>query len=136
MNNDASNLALLFLVVAYYLPLPLVLWVLFTKAKRAGWLAVVPLYNYYVMGQIAKNPKLGSWTALLLVVTGIILVFQLIPNNYVLFSLLVVSTGLVLSLYASFFKHFDKSYKKWLLVPIVPVLGLYFLKNVKKYKAR
>jgi hypothetical protein len=41
------------------------LWKVFVKAGQPGWAALVPVYNVYVMTQIAGRP--AWWTALMLV---------------------------------------------------------------------
>lgn len=38
-------------------------WKTFEKAGQPGWAAIVPIYNYYIMTQIAGKP--GWWTLLL-----------------------------------------------------------------------
>ncbi|MGV6860850.1 MAG: DUF5684 domain-containing protein [Putridiphycobacter sp.] len=40
-------------------------WKTFEKAGQPGWAAIVPIYNIYVMTQIAKKP--GWWLVLFLV---------------------------------------------------------------------
>ncbi|GLY52782.1 DUF5684 domain-containing protein [Lentzea sp. NBRC 102530] len=42
-----------------------VMWKTFTKAGQPGWAAIVPIYNLYVLTQIAGRP--GWWTVLLLI---------------------------------------------------------------------
>jgi len=41
------------------------MWVVFSKADRAGWAAIVPIYNLYVMLQIGDN---AWWWLLVLIV--------------------------------------------------------------------
>jgi len=40
-------------------------WKVFVKAGQPGWAAIVPIYNYYILTQIAGRP--GWWTLLLLI---------------------------------------------------------------------
>lgn len=40
-------------------------WKTFEKAGQPGWAVIVPVYNYYIMTQIAKKP--GYWTIFLLI---------------------------------------------------------------------
>lgn len=37
-------------------------WQVFTKAKRAGWVALIPIYNIYILLKIARRP--GWWLIL------------------------------------------------------------------------
>ncbi len=51
-------------------------WKTFTKAGQPGWSAIIPIYNLYVLTQVAKRP--GWWVLLLFIplvniVIGIIL---------------------------------------------------------------
>ena len=41
------------------------LWKIFTKAGHAGWKAIIPIYNFYIMLQIGENA--WWWLPLLLV---------------------------------------------------------------------
>lgn len=49
------------------------MWVVFTKAERAGWTALVPIYNFYVMLQIGEN----AWWWLVLVFVPVINIYAL-----------------------------------------------------------
>ncbi len=51
-------LAVIILVIAS-------VWKVFTKAGQPGWAAIVPIYNAYVMLQVAGKP--GWWLILLLI---------------------------------------------------------------------
>jgi len=49
-------------------------WMLFTKADRPGWAAIIPFYNFYVMCKIAGRP--GWWLVLLFIpIVGIVIWF-------------------------------------------------------------
>lgn len=54
-----SVLALSVLVLLYAVPRTLGVWKLFQRAKKPGVAAVIPFYNTYVQGQIAKKPGLA-----------------------------------------------------------------------------
>jgi hypothetical protein len=41
------------------------MWKVFTKAGQPGWAAIVPIYNAYILTQIAGRP--GWWVVLMLV---------------------------------------------------------------------
>jgi hypothetical protein len=56
----ASGFILLFALVAYVLT-SLGLMQFFKKAGKPGWAAWVPLYNYYVMTEIAEVPMYWFW---------------------------------------------------------------------------
>ena len=48
-------LAVLFVVIGG-------MWMTFSKARQPGWACIIPIYNIYVMTQIAGKP--GWWTLL------------------------------------------------------------------------
>ena len=37
-------------------------WIIFAKAGRPGWAAIIPIYNYYIALKIAGKP--GWWLLL------------------------------------------------------------------------
>jgi hypothetical protein len=41
------------------------LWLVFVKAERPGWGAIIPLYNVYLICKVAKRP--GWWLILFLI---------------------------------------------------------------------
>lgn len=41
------------------------MWKVFEKAGQPGWACIIPIYNIYIMTQIAKKP--GWWTVLMLI---------------------------------------------------------------------
>jgi len=49
------------------------MWAVFEKAGHAGWKAIVPIYNFYVMLQIGKN----AWWWLILVFVPVINIYAL-----------------------------------------------------------
>jgi hypothetical protein len=49
------------------------MWLVFTKANRAGWTAIIPIYNYYMMLKIGDN----AWWWLLLAFVPIINIYAL-----------------------------------------------------------
>ncbi len=50
-------------------------WKIFTKAGHAGWGAIIPLWNLYVLCKIAKRP---GWWLILLVIPLLNILFFLI----------------------------------------------------------
>lgn len=50
-------------------------WKVFSKAGQPGWACLVPIYNIYVMTQIANKP--GWWTAMILLVPFANIVFAI-----------------------------------------------------------
>ena len=61
MNN---NLVLLIDLVVGVLVIAS-LWVIYSKAGKPGWAAIIPFYNYYVLLQIVGRP--GWWLILMFV---------------------------------------------------------------------
>jgi len=48
-------------------------WKVFAKAGQPGWACLIPIYNIYVMTQIAKKP--GWWLAIILLVPLVNIIF-------------------------------------------------------------
>ena len=46
----------------------IVMWKFFTKAGQPGWASIVPIYNLYVLTQIAGRP---AWWTVLLCIPGV-----------------------------------------------------------------
>lgn len=66
--SDISPLAGVIILVGVLAILVLLLvsvWKVFTKAGKPGWAAIVPIYNIYIMCEIAGRP--GWWTLLALI---------------------------------------------------------------------
>ena len=55
------------------------IWKVFVKAGQPGWAAIVPIYNYYVMLQIAKKPT--WWLAIILLVPIVNVIFLIMMLN-------------------------------------------------------
>jgi hypothetical protein len=49
------------------------MWKVFTKANRAGWAAIVPIYNLYVMLEIGDN----AWWWLLVLLVPLLNIYAL-----------------------------------------------------------
>ena len=54
-------------------------WKVFTKAGQPGWACLIPIYNLYVMIQIAKKP--GWWLAIILLVPIVNIIFLIMLIN-------------------------------------------------------
>jgi len=82
------NSANVFLLVIIYLALIVFLiasmWKIYTKAGQPGWAALIPIYNIYVLIEIAGKP--GWWLILFLVpfvnIVIEILVLVGLANNF------------------------------------------------------
>ncbi|MCS7074446.1 MAG: DUF5684 domain-containing protein [Bacteroidia bacterium] len=55
------------------------LWVIFTKAGKPGWAAIVPIYNFIVLLQIIGKPW---WWVLLLLIPIVNIVIAILTNYY------------------------------------------------------
>ena len=78
-DSDSANggAALVFLLVIFALAIVVLVaaWKVFEKAGEAGWKALIPIYNYYVLLRIVGRP--GWWLILYFIpivgfITGII----------------------------------------------------------------
>lgn len=55
------------------------IWKVFTKAGKPGWAAIVPIYNYVIMLEIAGKPI--WWLAIILLVPIVNIVFAIMMVN-------------------------------------------------------
>lgn len=53
-------------------------WIIFTKAGRPGWAAIIPIYNTIVLLQITGH---SGWTILLFLIPFVNIVFGIIVYN-------------------------------------------------------
>lgn len=101
--------------VVFGLPIIINLWKLFSKAGEQGWKAIIPFYNYYIVGKIAGN------TTLALVYIGVSLIpfvsfFALIP---------------LIMLMIPFIKKYKASVVYWVLFFLFPWGAVFMLKEVE-----
>lgn len=129
--SESGSLVGQLLLVLYAAPITVVMWTLFKRSQKSGWFALIPFYNLYVMGEIAGKKNLGLVSALSLFALFLLLSSNLLVDYVVLYIALITILALYLALFMSFVKAYDKSNRKWLIVPFVPMIGLFFLKNTK-----
>lgn len=106
-----SVVALVLLVLLYAVPHTIGVWRLFKRAKKPGWAAIVPLYNTYVQGQVAKKPGLA------LVVNGLLVALVLVATTISFVStdlqaLLIVAALLFVVVLFMAFEELDKHFLK------------------------
>lgn len=80
MTSAGGGAAMLLIFLAFFVFEIAAVWKIFTKAGRAGWASVIPIYNAYVLVKIAG--KSGFWlllyfVPLLNIVVGIIILNEL-----------------------------------------------------------
>lgn len=78
MEQEFSFTALIFPMLIAIVMIAAV-WKVFTKAGQPGWAAIVPIYNIYVMTQIAKKPS--WWIAIILLVPIVNFIFLIMVLN-------------------------------------------------------
>lgn len=120
-------------VVFYAIPYFAVMWQLYKKAGVAGWKAIIPIYNTYMMGQIGKKPKLGLVAAIMSVVSilsGIIV--KLVPGiNIVDVLISLINLGLGLAVLYFFVIKFTAGLGRWVLFLFFPIIGAFLVKPVQ-----
>jgi hypothetical protein len=82
--SSGSGAAFAILIVIYLAVIILTiasLWRCFTKAGHAGWKAIIPIYNLYIMLKIAGKP---GWWLILLIIPIVNIVFLIL--TYVAFA--------------------------------------------------
>lgn len=94
-------------------------WVLYTKAGKPGWAAIVPFYSTWVMAQIGKQ---ATWIAIVVIVAGL-------GANFIYKPLNLVAAGFGLYLLYAVTKQFDRGIGFWLLVIFLPIIGVFQVKK-------
>jgi len=61
--SGAAGLVIFYL--AYLVFVVIMWWMVFQKAGRPGWAAIIPIYNLYTLCKVAKRP--GWWWVLFLI---------------------------------------------------------------------
>lgn len=102
-------------VLLVSIPAIINLWILFQKAGRPGWKAIIPFYNYYVMGEIADNTKMAV----------IYIATSLIP--FVNFVSLVFFVMLLISL----IKKYSGPIAFWVLFFLFPIGALFLVRKME-----
>lgn len=100
-------------VLLVSIPMIINMWVLFQKAGRPGWKAIIPFYNYYVMGEIADNTKM----AVIYIVTAIVVP----PISIVFYIMLLIS----------FIKKYSGPIAFWVMFFLFPVGALFLVRKME-----
>ncbi|MGH2597189.1 MAG: DUF5684 domain-containing protein [Actinomycetota bacterium] len=69
--------AILLYVVVFYVIAVIPYWVIFTKAGRPGWPALIPIYSSYILLKVIGRPGWWFWLFLIPVVNFVILIIVL-----------------------------------------------------------
>ncbi|MFI3267551.1 MAG: DUF5684 domain-containing protein [Rikenellaceae bacterium] len=67
---------LIIVLILFFALLPIIsLWVIFQKAGRPGWAAIVPIYNILTMVRVAQKP---DWWVIMFFIPYVNWVFQIL----------------------------------------------------------
>lgn len=61
------------LIIAWYVLVVAGLWKMFEKAHEAGWKAIIPFYNIYVLCKIAWKPSMFWWYFACQILSGLLM---------------------------------------------------------------
>ena len=115
-NDDSGWLAFSGMALLVWLAIAIVvvagMWKTFEKAKKPGWAAIVPIYNFIVLLQIAGRPV---WWAFLILFAVIPFVGWIVP--------FIVS----IIVYNDVAKSFGKDVGITLLLIFIPIIGWPYL---------
>ena len=78
--GGAAGGGLVFIIqIAITVIMVVALWKIFTKAGKPGWASIIPIYNAYVMLQIAGKP--GWWLLLMFIpIVNIVIAIMMIAG--------------------------------------------------------
>lgn len=107
-----------------------ILWQLFTKAGKAGWTSMVPVYGSVVMANIAKKPAVLGWiSGIASVVVFVYTTFHLGGDMISLASFVLwIVFGLIIL--NSFIKQYSAGIGRWIVFIFLPLIGVFLVKNV------
>ncbi len=74
-NPDDPGIGLLIFILLFAILLIASLWKIFDKAGQPGWAAIIPIYNTYIMLQIAGRPW---WWLILMVIPFVSLIIAIV----------------------------------------------------------
>lgn len=83
--------------VIWYVLLAAGLWRTFDKAGEAGWKAIIPFYNFYILFKIAWQGKMFWWFIAAVILTGVFATLSLNSNlfAYLSIALMIVTSVMV-----------------------------------------
>jgi len=114
-------------IFLYVLPAIISWWILFTKAGRPGWAAIVPVYNVVVMADIGQQPSWMGWTA------GVASILPSVFGRNGGLVGLISLVGLVLSimLIVKMSKRYDRDAGFWFLLVLLPIVAVFMVDKAK-----
>jgi hypothetical protein len=115
-------------LLLYTLPTVILYWILAKKAGKPGWSQLIPAYNYYVQGIIAKTPKLAIATAVLY---GLFFLLSYSPLNNLDGIVAIAWLPVWIVQVVAMAKQYNASAGKWVLFILLPVVGVFFVKDVQ-----
>jgi len=77
--SGAGAAAILLYVVLAYAILVIPYWVIFTKAGREGWPALIPIYSTYILLKVIGRP--GWWLLLFLIPLVNVVIYIIMMND-------------------------------------------------------
>jgi len=127
--NVATLVVALLLVFTFVYAFPAIynFWVLFDKAKKPGWAAIIPIYGPIVACQIAKKP---IWLGVIFGIAG----FQVSAPSNVVYIINAVQFLILLLVGITILSGLAKQYKAsrvfWLLLVLLPLAASSMVKSV------
>ena len=73
---------------AIYILTVIAMWMIFKKAKEAGWKSLIPIYNYYIL---CKITGVSFWLLVFFIILLIIPIINLISLLFILGHILVIN---------------------------------------------
>ncbi len=126
---------LVVLVIAFLLvgiPSIIVSWILYSKAGRPGWTAIVPVYSSVVMAEIAGKPAWMGWTLGGLPILSAIFTSTSNGALNVLGSLLNLGVFILFILVlVEFIKKYKSNVAFWVTYIIIPIVAVFLVKNME-----
>jgi hypothetical protein len=75
---EPAKFVVIVLTFSFFVLLISAIWTIFTKAKKPGWAALIPIYNMVVLLQIVGRPW---WWVFFMVIPLVNIIFGIIVNH-------------------------------------------------------
>jgi len=115
-------LSYLLVIILFVVPSIIISWKLVAKAGQPGWSQLIPAWNWYIVGRVAKKPTLGIVIAILAVLDYLLRVFG---ATFLPLSIAFLVIGLIVLNF--YIKQFNAGVGKWALWIFLPFIGVFFV---------
>lgn len=138
-----SFIMILFSIIFFAIPAVINNYILFNKARKNKWAALVPIYNVYVLGVISKKPLWIVWLYIAFSILPSLINYGLpltwegysIGYYYIMLPFIWLSFGIYIYILISFAKQYKtkniKDILYWLLYLFLPIVAVFWTNKIE-----